>query len=421
MGNNSTRRRNPSLHSGSNTAGRSLDQKLKKGDVQLSRFCTTPLLGYEKSLSVIKYLRQLIIHSNANSGSVYFKTGTLQILVSVEESYYENVITDFEEETLRNDNTIETSDKILFPICTGESLLIFGFLHTNENKGLSESIKFQESIRKIVAEFDMATRASILEKFSTIISAKKEELFRENENSRKLLNMTTHDLSSPLTAISGYLSLMNDCLKSDRKIDQLDDYHSKISKGVTYISNIINQLNDVIRLESSGEQLELVQVDLNWIAKEVCDLMAESASKKKHRLIFIPLDEPVFVKADITKLKRVIHNLIMNAIKYTPENGKIEVRLILKDTTVGISVKDNGIGIPEDRQKEIFEAYNQLDEYNHKESYIASFGLGLFISSYYCKMMNSEITVESAVGEGSEFVLVFNDYEQKISSNRQAS
>jgi len=421
MGNNSTRRRNPSLRSGSKMTGRSLDRKLRKEDVELSRFCTTPLLGYEKSLSVIKYLRQLIMFSNANSGSLYLKTGTLQILVSVEESYYEEVITDFEEVELRNDNIIETSKKILFPVCAGESLLIFGFLHTNQNYGLSESIEFQECIQNIVAEFDIATRASILEKFSTIISAKKEELFRENENSRKLLNMTTHDLSSPLTAINSYLSLMNDCLKSERKIDQLDDYHSKISKGVTYISNIINQLNDVIRLESSGEELDLVQVDLNWITEEVCGLMAENASKKKHNLIFIPLEEPVFVKADITKLKRVIHNLIMNAIKYTPENGKIEVRLILKDTTVGISVKDNGIGIPEDRQKEIFEAYNQLDEYNHKESHIASFGLGLFISSYYCKMMNSEITVESAVGEGSEFVLVFNDYEQKISSNRQAS
>lgn len=421
MGKKSTRRDNPSIRTGSKTTSRSLDQKLRKEDVQLSRFCTTPLLGYDKSLSVIKHLRQLIMYSNANSGSVYLKTGTLQILVSVEESYYEEIITDFEEEELRNDNVIETSDKILFPVCAGESLLIFGFLHTNENNVLSDSIEFKELIKNVAAEFDIATRASILEKFSTIISTKKEELFRENENSRKLLNMTTHDLSSPLTAINSYLSLMNDCLKSERKIDQLDDYHSKISRGVTYISNIINQLNDVIRLESSGEQLELVQVDLNWITKDVCDLMAENASKKKHKLIFIPLEEPVFVKADVTKLKRVIHNLLMNAIKYTPENGKIEVRLILNDKTAGISVKDNGIGIPKERQNDIFEAYNQLDEYNHKESYIASFGLGLFISSYYCKLMNSEITVDSMPGEGSEFVLVFNDFEQNLSANRQAS
>jgi len=390
-------------------------------DVRLTTFRTSPLLDYEKSLEVIKLLRALTNSASAEGAAVYLKTGTVQVLASVNDIELLGKLDASREKKLRDDVLVYSDDTIVFPVCAGSSMIIFGTMKGNFSEDILSDPEFCDLLESVKTEFDIETQAHVLDQYSTIISTKKEKLLRENQYSKNLLNMTTHDLSSPLTAISSYLNLMNDCLKSDRQIDQIDRYHNKIMKGVSYISGIIKQLNEVISLENADKTLELISVDLNWLTEDVCELMNDAAAEKDHLFEFDAYKEPVFVKADVTKLKRVIQNLIINAIKYTPRKGQINVSVGCENDRAFISVKDNGVGIPKDRQEEIFEAYNKLEDINPAENNSASLGLGLFISSYFSRLMNSEIVIDSTPGLGSEFVVEFSEFETEKMIKKQAS
>lgn len=271
----------------------------------------------------------------------------------------------------------------------------------------------------ILHEFELAQKKSKLEDFSAKLTKKKEELEKAQEYNNNLISITSHDLSSPLNAVSGYLDLMNDCFNDKDSTDQIRNYHSRIQSGIRDIKDMVRQLSNISKIERGILSFDLVKVNFIWMVQEVFDLIECKAIEKRIDFKLEVPEYPVYVKADTVKLKRVVHNLIANAIKYTPVEGKITIKIKDKDKEERalLLVKDNGIGIPESHYSKIFAPFVRLDP---TDDHSSSTGLGLYVASYFTDLMNGDISVESKEGEGSTFTVSLPLLESTI-ENRQAS
>lgn len=223
-------------------------------------------------------------------------------------------------------------------------------------------------------------------------------------NRKRMLGLTSHDLLSPINAISGYLDLMKLSLSENPDLQQLDHYRDQIKNGIRDISNIVHQLREMSRGNSEEEEVHAPFVlDLNWAVREVCDVMQGAALSKNQTLTGSYRHGSVFVNAEPSQLKRILYNLITNAVKYTQKGGIIRVAVRTEGMQAAVSVEDNGIGIPKENFATIFQPNNRL-RLSGTEQENAS-GLGLYISAQFAAMMNGCITLDSEEGEGSRFTL----------------
>jgi signal transduction histidine kinase len=238
---------------------------------------------------------------------------------------------------------------------------------------------------------------------SDSLLAKKKELEKIQEYNQNLLSMTTHDLSSPLNAVSGYLEMIDQCLGEQVNAQKLKQYYRRIQSGVNDVSEMLGQLNEVVKFKKGNRSLNTVKVDINWLVKDICELLKANAARKDIDLQVILSATPVHAEVDMVKFKRVIYNLVSNAIKYTGKDRKILVGVGSDDETAKVYVKDEGMGIAENKLEEIFEPNVKL---NTNTSDTFSKGLGLYISSYFIEQMDGQIAAESVKGKGSTFRVV---------------
>lgn len=234
------------------------------------------------------------------------------------------------------------------------------------------------------------------------LSCRHAKLKQELEARDRVLGLTSHDLMSPINAINGYLDLMKLALNTDADIDQLSGYRSRIKNGVEDITSIVKQLREIGGKEEMSEFV-LMDVDMNWVVRDVCDVMEGAALSKDHTLEYIPKSRSAYVTADLPRLKRILFNLINNSIKYTRRGGTITLSVSASDREVSVSVADNGVGIPRDSFKDIFKPDKRLHR-NGTEMENSS-GLGLYICAHFAAQMNGRITLESELEQGSKFTL----------------
>ena len=216
-----------------------------------------------------------------------------------------------------------------------------------------------------------------------------------------LANMS-HEIRTPMNAILGFSQLLNTFDISDEEREQYIYYINKRGKDLL---NIINDILDFSQIEANQLIIHYIQDDINNLLKDIYitfnakDKFVET--KPVDLRIGKKLDKDSNVIADFNRLKQVLINLIGNALKFT-EKGYIEFGCFLEDQKILFYVKDTGIGIPEDKQKLIFERFRQVDEKNISRKFGGT-GLGLSISKGLVILMNGEIWVESKEGTGSTF------------------
>lgn len=224
----------------------------------------------------------------------------------------------------------------------------------------------------------------------------------EQSKSIFLANMS-HEIRTPLNGILGFTDILT---KKDLDKDA-SRYVEIIHKSGQTLLNVVNDILDFSKLESGELSLYKVESPL-FLEMESAVSTFASLSKKKHINYYIYIDTniPKTLVCDIQRLKQVINNLISNAIKFTPDGGKVQVEILLHSKNNGVaeisfSVKDSGIGIEKHKIKTIFQAFSQADNSISRE--YGGTGLGLAISNKYIKMMGSNIEVKSEKGKGSEF------------------
>ena len=230
-----------------------------------------------------------------------------------------------------------------------------------------------------------------------------EDALKANETKSQFLANMSHEIRTPLNAIIGFSDILS---SSDLQLDHREKAEI-ISKSAKALLNIINDILDISKIESGKYEISKSNFDLKDLLDQIVQLYAVNTKQKNIRFLYT-LDEsiPNFVFSDETRLKQVLSNIISNAIKFTPESGKVsfDVKLlnINKNTaSVRFSVKDEGIGISIENQKNIFEPFSQADGSISRK--YGGTGLGLAISLNIVKMLGSEIKLISRENEGSVF------------------
>ncbi|MCH9814025.1 MAG: ATP-binding protein, partial [Epsilonproteobacteria bacterium] len=212
-----------------------------------------------------------------------------------------------------------------------------------------------------------------------------------------LANMS-HEIRTPLNAILGFIDLLKEKEIDGEKLK----YITTIQSSSTTLLGIINDILDFSKIESGNLNIEKIDFNSNEELNTLADLFRAKASEKSVSLTF-KMDEnlPKALRSDPLRIKQVMANLLSNAIKFTPRNGRIELLIKYHDKKLHISVKDNGIGIPEDKQKDIFKAFSQAESSTTRK--YGGTGLGLAISAKLIKMLGGELKLESTVAQGSRF------------------
>ncbi len=213
-----------------------------------------------------------------------------------------------------------------------------------------------------------------------------------------LANMS-HEIRTPMNGIMGFSSLLRESISSD---DKRSEYLNIIEKSGARMLNLINDLIDISRIEAGEIEIFNSSVNLNELLKELYDFFSpEIRQKGINFLLKNSLHEKnINFIVDREKLYAVLANLIKNAVKYS-DRGNIEFGCRIYKQDLSFYVKDSGIGIPLEKQEEVFNRFIQADQHINK-AYEGS-GLGLAISKAYIEMMGGEIWLESLVGKGTIF------------------
>lgn len=212
------------------------------------------------------------------------------------------------------------------------------------------------------------------------------------------LSIVSHDLRTPLTAIKGYAATLlrfEDRLTPELKKESLSAINSEMDRFARLLDNLL----DLSRIEAGRLNIHSMTFDLKEMAYKVSEVFKISAHNHNFSLSFP--DRYPHAYGDPDQVEQVLNNLISNAIKYSPTGGTINIEGKTKDDDVVLSVKDQGMGIPDDQLEKVFERYHRVD--SKATRLVSGTGLGLFISKKLIEAQGGKIWVKSQVGKGSTF------------------
>lgn len=227
-----------------------------------------------------------------------------------------------------------------------------------------------------------------------------EELREKETFRREFIGNVSHELKTPIFNIQGYMLTLLDGALDDPDINK--KYLKRANKSVDRMINIIEDLETISNLEANRVQLNLKDFDIVGLVREIFELLEDKASKRGVKLkLKKDYDKPIRVNADLQKIEQVLTNLIMNAVKYGNDNGKVEVRFYDMHNNILIEVSDDGVGIPQEDIPRIFERFYRVDKSRSREA--GGTGLGLAIVKHILEAHKQSISVRSSENAGSTF------------------
>lgn len=239
--------------------------------------------------------------------------------------------------------------------------------------------------------------------------AKNIKLLNETREFNKLItelfSNISHELKTPLNVIYSavqVLSLLSDTKKED--IEKREKYLMVMKQNCYRLMRLISNFLDMTKADSGFLKVNMVNLNIINVVEEITLSVIPYVESKGLQLIFDTDLEERTMGFDPDKIERIILNLLSNAIKYTNCGGKIFVNITNSENEIQISVKDTGIGIPQDKIKFIFERFWQVDK--TLKRVCEGTGIGLSITKSFIEMHNGKIDVKSVYGEGSEFIVI---------------
>ncbi len=216
-----------------------------------------------------------------------------------------------------------------------------------------------------------------------------------------LLNIS-HDLRTPLFIIKGYIDAIVEGIVKERK-DELQ-YLKRTQSKLNYLSRLISDLFLVARLEDNKVEFMKTTFNLSLLILQIIKDLEIKAAAKRITVSFLPDTAEAFINADKDRLQQVLENIIDNALKYTGDNGHIQIGLSHKSNNIiQIIVQDNGIGIPETDLPHIFEQYYKRTKTATSDE---STGLGLFIAREIIEKHDGTIHIHSQLGQGTQVTIL---------------
>ncbi len=219
----------------------------------------------------------------------------------------------------------------------------------------------------------------------------------------KLITDISHELRTPLSALKLYGELIRMSPPEKRGI-----YIEQILHLIDQLAALVDDIIEIARLETGRVELRLSPVELNEFVGKALEKHRLEAQKRGHRLEFLPSPDNPTVMADSSRLEQILDNLLSNAIRYTPDGGRITVSVGVSEEDGRLwgvmEVADNGIGIPEDELPHIFERFYRGE--SARSSQVPGTGLGLAIVKELVDLHKGKIKVKSKVGEGTTFTVM---------------
>lgn len=225
------------------------------------------------------------------------------------------------------------------------------------------------------------------------------EIARGEENQRKMVANVSHDFRSPLTSIKGYLEAMID---GTIPPEMNQKYMTIVLNETDRLTKLTNNLLTLNNLNTSGMLLERTNFDINQVIKNTAASFEGTCKGKMVAIELILTGEIMIVNADILKIQQVLYNILDNAIKFSPKDSVIKIETVEKHSKIFVSIKDNGIGIPKDSLKLIWDRFYKTDLSRGKDK--KGTGLGLSITKEIIHAHGENINVISTEGVGSEFI-----------------
>ncbi len=211
----------------------------------------------------------------------------------------------------------------------------------------------------------------------------------------------SHELKTPLTAISGYAELIENHMAGP---EQEAQFAEQIRQNADQLLSLINDIIRLSELDAGAEELlSFEQMDLYETAKERVDLLQVSAQKKQVRISIE--GEPCPMRGNPNMIAELIDNLCQNAVHYNRENGQVTVSVRTEQGRPTLTVADNGIGIPKDMQERVFERFFRVDKSRSRQT--GGTGLGLAIVKHIVELHDAQISLTSEVGAGTEIKVTF--------------
>lgn len=288
---------------------------------------------------------------------------------------------------------------VIIAIITIMITVIIAILISNN---ISKPIEKVSEMTKLIGEGGYTNKIeynSNIKEIDTLINSINdlESKLEEQEKLRKRLTTdVSHELRTPLTSIQTHLEAILDGVW-----EPTNDRLSSINEEVIRLTSLVNQLKDLAKFDSDESKLNLTQVNLGQLIQNII-YNNQGKALEKNIEIKSSLEE-IESNLDKEKISQLIVNLLSNAIRYTNEGGYIYISSYKKDNVIKIHVKDNGVGIPDESLKYIFERFYRVDESRSKKT--GGIGVGLTISKSIVNLHRGSIEVISKVREGTEFIV----------------
>lgn len=225
------------------------------------------------------------------------------------------------------------------------------------------------------------------------------ELGAHEEDQRKFVSNVSHDFRSPLTSIKGYVEAMID---GTIPVEMQGKYLNIILSETDRLNKLTQSLLDLNRFGQHGMMLDMADFDINNLIRTTLLTFEGRCNEKGISFDLILTGEELLVRADMSKIQQVLHNLIDNAVKFSHHNSSISIETRVKNEKVLISIKDSGIGIPADSVKKIWDRFYKTDLSRGKDK--KGTGLGLSIVKEIIQAHQENINVISTEGVGTEFI-----------------
>ena len=258
-------------------------------------------------------------------------------------------------------------------------------------------------IEKLASNPDGTSQSHIYHEITPFIQKIKEQHVNILDHARMRQEFTanvSHELKTPLTAISGYAELIESGMAGQ---EDTKHFASEIHKSSNRLLTLINDILKLSELDDKEQEFQFEQMDLYQAARSCLDMMDVQAAKQEVELCLRGV--PCVVFANRNLMDELLYNLCSNGIRYNNQGGRVVVEVSPFHGRVLLSVKDTGIGIPKEHQERVFERFYRVDKGRSKQT--GGTGLGLAIVKHIVAQHNAEILLESEPGKGTEVKILF--------------
>ncbi|MBR0306599.1 MAG: ATP-binding protein, partial [Lachnospiraceae bacterium] len=290
----------------------------------------------------------------------------------------------------------------VFPSVLGVCVILFAFCIVLSNYFTKSIIKPIDKMAENLSEPGVEVPYKELSPFMTTIRQQHADILDSARMRQEFTANVSHELKTPLTAISGYAELIEHGMADKENAAR---FAGEIHKNAARLLSLINDIIQLSQLDGGRKQMEFVNLDLYALAQECVDMLALNAQKQN--VTMQVSGKPSMIMADKQLMEELVYNLCDNAIRYNNRGGSVNVTVGQESGHTFLVVKDTGIGISKENQERVFERFYRVDKSRSKAT--GGTGLGLAIVKHIVSQHGAKISIESEEGKGTEIRVDFSD------------